>query len=149
MLTIKKRFPYNKLYISGSLAFIAGFGAVMVIGTYFSPQRYSADQLATNVSTPKQVEQQKTTSTESDNADTNNASSPVWTAPVMTPTQPSTTTPPVTETPTTVVTPEVPVVTVPEVPVEVPTVPEVPVIPPVIPDPVEIIEDLLGSVTTP
>lgn len=124
MLTIKKRFPYNKLYIAGSLAFVGGYGAIMLLAGYV-PQRYEAIQFATNPAAVKEAEPQGESNPVTDTSTTSNeaTSTTTRTTPVTSPT-------PTPTTPATPQTPETPPVTEP--------LPEVPVIPPVIPtDPEE------------
>jgi len=133
MLTIKKRFPFNKLYIAGSAAIIAGYGGIMMLAGYL-PQPYTGEQLAAaSQSQPVKTVEKETTAastTESDEASTNSTSQP-WVAPTVT-TMPTSTTP-AAETPTT--------------PVVVDPIPEVPVVEtPVEEEPVDPIGDLLDGV---
>jgi len=149
MLTIKKRYPYNKLYIAGSLAFIAGYGGIMVLANYV-PQRYSSENLAA-VTSQAQPAEPAATETAPSTDESTPTSNPRVTVPVVNGSTSSTEpTAPVTEETPAATTPEEPVVTDPEEPV-----PEVPAEPtpeedpePTVPTPSEILEGL-GDLLTP
>jgi hypothetical protein len=144
MLTIKKRFPYNKLYVAGSLAFIGGYGTIMLLAGYI-PQRYEANNFiaqrpSVQEEAPSAINDQSEAS-KATNDDRSSNTQPYTTVRTSTPD-------PVVPDP---VTPE----DVPDEPVAppvtdpIPEVPEVPDLPlPELPiDPIEVIEDIVDPIT--
>jgi len=137
MLTIKKRFPYNKLYIPGSLAFVAGYGIFMSLAGWI-PQPYGIDQFAgtpayatpsEDQSEPEQTQAQQTPAPEP----SQQLAAPTRTTTPVTPTAPQTTSP------------TTPVVTE-------PALPALPVTPPETEtptDPTNILDDIIDTVTDP
>jgi len=116
MLTIKKRYPFNKLYVMGALAFIAGYGGIMVLAHYL-PQRYAAtDNFASITSQTKQAEPETTAPATTESEGTQNTAPSDNTQVITTPQSSSTDTPTTTE-PATTTEPETPIITLPEVPV--------------------------------
>lgn len=125
MLTIKKRFPHNRLYIGGALAFIGGYSLFM-IGAAHIPVRVAT--VATNYTAQEAPADSQNNPTSEPETQT-----PVWTPAPMTNgsavTQPSSSQP-IVETPApTDTTPTVPIIP------EAPTIPELPIDLPVDPAP--------------
>lgn len=92
MLTIKKRYPYNKFLTAGAFAFIAGYGAFMLVAGYL-PQKYMYSQIGTSIPVGNEVKPETTSApaTESENvsAEASGPIQPAVTSQTMPNTQPT------------------------------------------------------------